>query len=114
MSVKVRTSQIRLPIIRGLTLLAAGVAGAGLLILPCTQAAAAPWTRAHNPQPLPPGVYSPYHPGPISSRAKVSPNAYRARHVCVAWGRVCVKAGQGTRTHPAPCGQYIYVCRKYG
>ena len=113
MITKLRTSRVR-PAIGGATSIAAGMASSALLILSCVQTVASPWNRALNPQPLPPGIYSPYRPGPISSKAKAPPNAYHARHVCVAWGRVCVKAGQGTRTHPAPCGQYLYVCRKYG
>ena len=75
-------------------------------------AAHAPLTRrALNPQPLPPGLYSPDHFGRPPRTLYVP---LTARRICVAWGRVCIKAGQGTRTHPAPCDQWIYVCRKYG
>jgi len=65
--------------------------------------------RALNPQPLPPGLYSPYRPQ-MRTPFNLHPSA---RRVCVAWGRVCVKAGQGTKTHPAPCEQYESVCEKY-
>jgi hypothetical protein len=71
-------------------------------------------TRALNPRPLPPGRYSPNHSGRLESRSRTPHVPLTAGWVCVAWGRVCVKAGQGTRTHPAPCEQWIYVCRKYG
>jgi hypothetical protein len=69
---------------------------------------------ALNPQPLPPGLNSPNHSGLRVSRLRKPHVPLTARRICVAWGRVCVKVGQGTRTHPAPCGQWIYVCRKYG
>jgi len=68
-------------------------------------------TRALNPHPLPPGLYSPDHSGRRPSTPYLPATA---RRVCVAWGRVCIKSGQGTRTHPAPCGEWLYVCRKYG
>jgi hypothetical protein len=71
-------------------------------------------TRALNPQPLPPGLYLPNHSGRLESRSRTPHVLPTGRRVCVAWGRVCTKVGQGTRTHPAPCGQWIYVCRKYG
>ena len=83
--------------------------------LTCAPAAAGSLGRALNSEPLPPGLASPSRPGPIASQAKAPPFAHpQARRVCVAWGRVCVKAGQGTKTHPAPCEQYEYVCKKYG
>jgi hypothetical protein len=97
-------------------LIAAMAAGSALLALPCAPSPAAAWGvgRALNPQPLPPGLYSPYHPGPAASQMRTPFNAHpSARRVCVAWGRVCVKAGQGTKTHPAPCEQYESVCEKY-
>ena len=114
MITKLRTSKVRRPSIGRSALITAEMASFALLILPCVQATASPWNRALNPQPLPPGIYSPYHLGAISSQTRAPLRPYSARRVCVAWGRVCVKAGQGTRTHPAPCGQYMYVCRKYG
>ncbi len=77
---------------------------------PC---AASCGSRALNPQPLPPGLYSPYRPGPHGSETR-APLLVHPGRVCVAWGRVCVKVGQGTPTRPAPCGQYVYVCEKYG
>ncbi len=114
-------------------LIAAVVAGSALMMLPCAPSPAAafgfghalnpqplppgralnpqplPPGRALNPQPLPPGLYSPYR-----SQTRTPFNAHPSmRRVCVAWGRVCVKAGQGTKTHPAPCGQFEYVCEKY-
>ncbi len=103
-------------------LIAAVIAGSALMILPCAPSPAAafgfghalnpqplPPGRALNPQPLPPGLYSPYR-----GQTRTPLNAHPSmRRVCVAWGRVCVKAGQGTKTHPAPCGQFEYVCKKY-
>ena len=90
-------------------------------VLACAQAPAAPlgfghvgFGRALNPQPLPPGLYSPVHPGRFAARAVTLQPDHFSRRVCVAWGRVCIKAGQGTPTRPAPCGEYMYVCRKYG
>ena len=80
---------------------------------PCAASCgAASVSRALNPQPLPPGLYSPDHPGPAGTRARAL--LVHPGRVCVAWGRVCVKVGHGTPTHPAPCGQYVYVCEKYG
>jgi hypothetical protein len=96
-------------------LIAATLTASALMTLACGQTSAAPGGRALNPQPLPPGLYSPYRPGPIGGQIRTPLNVHpTARRVCVAWGRLCVKAGQGTRTHPAPCEQYEYVCRKYG
>ncbi|HLH10888.1 MAG TPA: hypothetical protein VKV77_03290 [Methylovirgula sp.] len=104
------------------------IASAALQMFPGTQAFA--WTRALNPQPLPPGLYSPWHSGRIMLNPQPLPPGlyapghpaamttaypkYSGRHVCVAWGRVCTKVGEGSPTHEAPCGQYVYVCRKYG
>jgi hypothetical protein len=99
------------------TALIAAIAGSALL-LPCVQASAGFFGRALNPlplpQPLPSGSYSPNHFGTGRSEAGTSFPINHAQHVCVAWGRVCVKAGRGTPTHEAPCEQYEYVCRKYG
>jgi hypothetical protein len=96
------------------SMLIAVMVGCAFMILPCTQAPAARWGRELNPQPLPPGTYTPIHPGTIASGLRTSLPVFSTRRVCVAWGRVCVKAGQGSPTHPAPCAQYEYVCRKYG
>lgn len=90
------------------------LAGSALLIIPSTQAPAASWNRALNPQPLPPGRYSPVSPGLIGSGARVSFPLHPARRVCVAWGRECVKAAPGTPTHEGACERYIAVCEKYG
>ena len=109
---KLRLSFVRRLIPRRPMLIAL-MAGSAFMI-PCTQAPAAPWGRELNPQPLPPGTYTPVHPGTIGSGLRTSLPVYSTRRVCVAWGRVCVKAGQGSPTHPAPCGQYEYICRKYG
>jgi hypothetical protein len=100
-------------------LIATTLTASALMALVCGQSSAAawgaPWGRALNPQPLPPGLYSPYHPGLTGGQIRTPLNVHpTARRVCVAWGRTCVKAGQGTPTHPAPCEQYEYVCRKYG
>jgi hypothetical protein len=108
-------------------LIAAMVTGSALMVLPCTPLPAAAWGvgralnpqplppgRALNPQPLPPGLYSPYHPGPAVNQIRTPLNIHpSARRACIAWGRVCVKIGHGTETHPAPCGQYEIVCEKY-
>ncbi len=94
--------------------IAAIAASSAVMLLGSGQAPAAAFTRALNPQPLPPGLYAPGHPRPTVNGPVTPPPGHFARRACVAWGRVCVKAGQGTRTHPAPCQQYMYVCRKYG
>ncbi len=90
------------------------LASATVVLVPATQAPAAMLNvgRALNPQPLPPGLRSWNEPR-LMSPARTFP-APSARRVCVAWGHVCVKAGQGTKTHPAPCEQFEYVCEKYG
>jgi hypothetical protein len=107
-------------------LVAAAMTCSTLMTLPCAASPAAAWGvgralnpqplppgRALNPQPLPPGLYSPYRSGPINQmRAPLNIHS-SSRRVCVAWGRVCIKAGQGTKTHPAPCEQYQSVCEKY-
>ncbi len=90
-------------------------ASSAMAALTCAPASAGFLGRALNPQPLAPGLLSPNRPGLLASGA--TPRLFtqpQARRVCVAWGRVCVKAGQGTKTHPAPCEQYQYVCKKYG
>jgi hypothetical protein len=108
-------------------LIAAMVAGSALMTLSCAPSPAAAWGvgralnpqplppgRALNPQPLPPGLYSPYRSGPAGNQMRTPFNLHpSARRVCVAWGRICVKAGQGTKTHPAPCEQWQNVCEKY-
>jgi hypothetical protein len=101
------------------TALIAAITGSALL-LACVQASAGFFGRALSSQPLqqplpqPSGLYAPNHAGPVRSEARTSFPINHAQHVCVAWGRVCVKAGRGTPTHEAPCEQYEYVCRKYG
>jgi hypothetical protein len=102
------------------TALMMAIAGSALLLLPCVQASAGFFGRAVNsrplPQPLPSGLYSQNHLGAVRSDARLSFPVSRfpvSHGVCVAWGRVCVKAGRGTPTHEAPCAQYEFICRKY-
>jgi hypothetical protein len=83
------------------------ICGLTLLLMPSMQVSAA--SRTLNPPLVPPGIHSPNH---LAGRTQAP--SYRARRVCVAWGRKCVKAGQGSRTHPAPCQQYVSVCEKWG
>lgn len=69
--VLVMTSKVR-PFLRKrvpqATLATAMLAGFALVLIPSTQATAASWHRVLNPQPLPPGIYAPYHQ-PSGARA---------------------------------------------
>jgi hypothetical protein len=114
METKSRAPRIRHLMPRRPVLMAAVLAGCALALIPSPQAAAASWSRALNPQPLPPGRYSPIHPGLIGSGVRASFSQRPISRVCVAWGRQCVKAEPGTPTHEGACEQYIAVCEKYG
>ncbi len=110
--------QANLPLSIGRRLSARSALAAAVMasasLLHCGHASAASLIHALNPQPLPPGLYSPSHLGPVGGPTRAPFVMHPARQVCVAWGRVCVKVGRGSPTHEAPCGQYVYVCRKYG
>jgi hypothetical protein len=112
MKTKLRSSLVqRLSLLR-IKVSAAMMAGSAFMILACAQAPAASWNRALNPQPLPPGIYAPGHSGLIRNREGARRTGPNRR--CVEWGRVCVKTGMGSETHPARCVEYAYYCEKVG